>query len=213
MPLTLVFLHGWGFGADVWRDVLPRLDAFDCVVADRGYFGECVEPPLPDAFAMVTHSLGAMLALRQPLPGCRTLVAINGFDRFAAGPGSPGVAKRVLDRMVARLEADVRATVADFRARCGEIAPFEEPDKARLARDLAFLRDGDCRADAAAAPFPILSLQGEADPILPRALRDAAFAGARNRRMEVHDDAGHLLPLTHADWCAERIAAFVDAPA
>jgi pimeloyl-[acyl-carrier protein] methyl ester esterase len=59
---------------------------------------------------------------------------------------------------------------------------------------------------AAVRPRRILSLQGGMDPILPICLRDEVFPGAVRAAC---DEAGHLLPLTHAAWCAAQIEAFL----
>jgi pimeloyl-[acyl-carrier protein] methyl ester esterase len=211
MPLTLLFMHGWAFDASLWRDLSPRLADFRCVAADRGYFGEPVVPETDGPVIVVAHSLGAMLALASPPGDCRGLIAVNGFDRFVAGPDSPGVAGRIVERMLDRLPAEPEQVVRDFRRRCREAEAFGLADVQRLKADLAFLRNGDCRGQTAAAPFPILSLQGADDPILPLALRDAAFKRAPHLQYAVCPDGGHLLPLSHADWCAEKIAEFARA--
>lgn len=208
MSLTLLFIHGWAFDASLWRDVAPRLASLRCVTADRGYFGEPVIPEADGPVVVVAHSLGAMHALSS-LPGvCRGLVAINGFDRFVAGPDNPGVAGRIVDRMLDRLASEPDEVVRDFRRRCGEDEGFGPVNAERLRADLQFLRDGDCRTRTAAAPFPILSLHGASDPVLPPALRGAAFAGSARLETGTCRDGGHLLPLTHADWCARMIEQF-----
>ena len=208
MPLTLLFMHGWAFDASLWRDVAPRLASVRCVTADRGYFGDPVIPGADGPVIVVAHSLGAMRALFSLPDDCRGLIAINGFDRFVAGPDSPGVAGRIVDRMLDRLASEPDQMVRDFRLRCGEAEPFGPANVGRLQTDLQFLREGDCRTRAAAAPFPILSLQGASDPILPAALRGAAFAGCARLQTGTCRDGGHLLPLTHPDWCVRMIEQF-----
>lgn len=210
MPLTLLFLHGWAFDRSLWRDVIARLAPFRCVAADRGYFGEPVTPETDGPVVVVAHSLGAMIALLNPPGDCRGLVAINGFDRFIAGPNHPGVGGRIVDRMLDRLAAEPDQVVCDFRRRCGEDEVSEAINAERLQADLQFLRDGDCRTQAAVAPFSILSLHGACDPILPPSLRSAAFAGSARLETATCQDGGHLLPLTHADWCARMIEQFSD---
>jgi pimeloyl-[acyl-carrier protein] methyl ester esterase len=44
------------------------------------------------------------------------------------------------------------------------------------------------------------------DPILPTCLRNKVFPGAARAAC---DEAGHLLPVTHAAWCAAQIEAFL----
>lgn len=202
--MRLRFLHGWGFDADLWRRVAAALGGRTMAFADAGYFGVPRDPPARGPLLAVGHSLGAMRLLLAPPAGCAGIVAINGFDRFAGGQGVP---RRVLDRMIARYRSDPAAVLDEFRARCGAGAAPPGRDDARLLADLRLLRDGDARG---LWRGPLLALDGGDDPIVPAALRAASFADAAARR-ETCADGGHLLPLSHADWCAARIAAFAGA--
>src|SRR5690606_23536261 len=104
----------WGFGPAIWRQLAVHLPDVETSFADRGYFGGSGDEPPQEPSVFITHSLGALLALEQLPSQCRGLVAVNGFDRFVAGKDSPGVAKRVLDRMLSRLELDASAVVTEF---------------------------------------------------------------------------------------------------
>jgi len=206
LRLPLVFLHGWGFDASTWKALRPYLDGWEILAADAGYFGRPAVPALPPAYVTVGHSLGAMRSLEEG-GGCRGRVLINGFARFSAAADFPaGVAPRVLDRMLARLAADPAAVVGEFRRRCGAGAPDAAGgmDAAALAADLRCLRDGDARAAWRSRGLPARVLAGEADPVVAPALTRASFG----------DDVawcaggGHLLPLTHPEWCAGHIRSF-----
>jgi len=210
MPVTLVFLHGWGFAASLWDGVIARLPGHACIADDRGYFGPPVAALPEGPFVAVAHSFGAMRALADPPGECIGMVALGGFDRFADRGDGTGIAQRILSRMIARLDEDPQGVLAEFRRRCGCVAPFAPPVAARLREDLVRLRDDDCRAAAAGAPFPILSLQGEADPLLPPAMRDAAFAASALRETRTLPEGGHLLPLSHPRWCAKQVAQFAE---
>jgi pimeloyl-[acyl-carrier protein] methyl ester esterase len=198
MRPTLLFLHGWGFDAGLWDALAGELSAYRIVRWDRGYFGEKAEAEVEPPFAAIGHSLGAMM-LANFLPHDVPLVAINGFDHFV---GDDAVAPRVLERMRSRFAEDPAEVLRDFRQRCGAPSPPEEMDEARLGADLALL--GSRRV--ASAPLSTLSLQGGRDPILPESLRERVFPGAERA---THAQAGHLLPITHPAWCAERIEAFL----
>jgi len=203
--VILLFVHGWGFDAAFWEPLAARLPDWEQQVWDRGYFGERDEPVPQAPCIAITHSFGAMRLLQAPPPDCRALVAINGFDRFAVHGAQPGVPVRVLDRMIARLEQDPAAVVADFRARCGSQAPFGKPDMSCLNADLVMLRDGDCSTASMAWHPPLLSLQGDDDPLLPANLRDSAFKGAPNLIRADVKEGGHLLPITQSAYCAAAI--------
>lgn len=207
MPVTLLFLHGWGFGSEIWDAVVEGLGDMPHAFSERGYFA----PPTdtrPDAPVIaMAHSFGTMRLLADPPPQCRAIVAVNGFDRFAATDDFPGVACRVVDRMAVRFDEEPERTLADFRLRCGANAPAGAIAGGALASDLAALRQDDCREQAAAFAGPILSLQGTDDPLLPPAMRDAVFAAApRVERLTVAG-GGHLLPLSHPDVCIRHVRA------
>lgn len=209
--MILRFLHGWGFDAGFWAPLAALLPEWPGAADDRGYFGE------PRALAddgapclIVAHSFGTMRALQGLPAGCRGLVAINGFDRFTAAPDVPGVPLRTLDRMIARFADAPDAVLDDFRRRCDSEAPFGAIAPGPLHADLLALRDDDRRADSGRAGIPILSLQGALDPILPPALRARVFAAAAQAERDEHPAAGHLLPLTHAPYCAGAIRGFVE---
>lgn len=214
--LPVVFAHGWGFDATVWDAVRARLGDAPVWTAEAGYFG------LPerdvasaahgfDAYVVVGHSLGAMRCLTEHGPGCRGLLLVNGFPRFAAAPDFPeGVPARLIDRMLARLAADPAAVVSDFRRRCGAPSGAAGTTYAQeaLAAGLLHLRDGDARTALEHCSLPLRVLAGETDAIVPPALTRAAFTG---REMSLRWLAGgeHLLPLTHPDWCAAQLADFL----
>lgn len=208
--MKLLLVHGWGFNASLWAPMIARLPAREVLVFDRGYFHRAADP-VPDAdYVAVAHSLGAMRVLAGYLRGCRGLVAINGFDRFAAAPDVPGVPPRVLDRMIARFAEAPEAVLAEFRQRCGLAAKAGPIAPEPLAEDLRLLRDGDCRKAAAEFAAPILSVQGARDPILPQEMRAQVFASARRIERSEHLEHGHLLPLSDPDYCARQIMSFLD---
>jgi len=205
MTPTLLLIHGWGFGPAFWDAFRAALPDLPMEIVDLGYFGPASQPEPQGAVIVVGHSTGALLALRSPPPGCVGLAAINGFDHFVSLDGAPGVAPRLLDRMIARLPQDTVGTVADFRTRCGDPSPFATPNPDTLGEHLQLLRSMDERDGAARWALPLLNLSGDRDPILPAELRDGAFAQTPRLTRASHADAGHLLPVTHPSWCAARL--------
>lgn len=198
MTPTLILLHGWGLDPTLWDALAGALPDHPIVRWDRGYFGKADTPGVEGPMVGVGHSLGSML-LADELPPDAPLVAVNGFDHFT---GADGVAPRVVERMQSRFFQDPAAVLNDFRARCGVPPVVGELDEAQLAKDLSLLAS----SRATPAPRRVLSLQGGMDPILPASLRDSVFPGASRARC---DEAGHLLPVTHASWCATQIEAFL----
>ncbi len=208
MPVILRFLHGWAFDAGLWTEVRHLLPQWPAEIDDRGYFGNPRTIATDGANIVVAHSFGTLRALRDLPAGCKGLVAINGFDRFCAGEGFPGVAPRILDAMIARLERSAEAVVADFRDRCGSPTPFGPIDPEPLHEDLLALRNID-RSGAELA-VPVLSLHGCADPILSSAMREATFRSMPRVERLDHPTGGHMLPLTEPVYCAAAIQAFAE---
>jgi pimeloyl-[acyl-carrier protein] methyl ester esterase len=194
----LLLLHGWGFDAQLWDALADLLPDYSFVRWDRGYFGQGAEPPVETLVAAIGHSLGAML-LADLMPAETPLIAINGFDHFTGEGATP---RRVVDRMSIRFAQEPDAVLNDFRERCGAPPAEKRISSPRLAADLALLASHSARS----VPTRILALHGGQDPILPTGLRETAFPDAM--RM-TRADGGHLLPATHAAWCAEQIKAFL----
>ena len=195
----------------MWRDVIALLPELDCRVADRGYFGAACAPAVDDDTLVIAHSLGAMQMLASPPLTCRGMVAINGFERFSAYADWPGVPPRVLDRMLARLEQAPAAVVSEFRARCGAAAADGPLRTDTLRDDLALLRNGDARDAAARWTLPLVTLEAEDDPILPPALREAAFASVAERVRLRRPVGGHLLPVSDPAACVAAIRDLMEA--
>ena len=198
--MKLLFAHGWGFDHRFWEPLAALLPERAHVIDDRGYFGTPHEPAVEGPCLAITHSFGTMRVLAAPPPGLMGIVAINGFERFTAVPGRPGVPVRVLDRMLRRFETDPRGVLAEFRKTCGSTEAFGEIDPEALAADLLCLRD----AAPSLPDVPILAIHGGADPLLPPEMRAATFTGAQVRRID-HEAGNHLLPQQAPQLCAAAI--------
>jgi len=197
--VNLLFLHGWGFDASIWDGVRGALGGIDSVAWDLGYFGHPLRAAIVPPFLAVGHSAGSLFLAADPPPGCRGLIAINGFDRFA---GDGLVAPRALDRMRNRFAVAPGSVLDDFRLRAGGAAHEGALDPVPLARDLGRLASDDARGRT----LPMLVLHGDEDPILPPAMRDIVFAGAPR---VIVKGGGHLLPLTDPGLCADHIRAVI----
>lgn len=194
--MKLLFAHGWGFDRDFWTPLIALLPECEALIDDRGYFGAPAKPLVEGPCIAVTHSFGTMRVLSAPPPGLVGVVAINGFERFT---GDPGVPVRVLDRMIRRFATDPLGILAEFRRSVGCTEPFGEIAAEPLAADLLRLRD----ASAPLPQVPVLAIHGDADPLLPPAMRAATFAGADVQRIDAA--GGHLLPIEAPDLCAAAI--------
>ena len=219
--LRLILVHGWGFDASFWRPMLDILKwPGPVTTVNLGYRGQS-DPDntlLPrDSSLMVGHSLGylyltTMLARRAPLNPV-AMVAINGFKQFLADEhcftGQPPTALRQLQRQWLRTP---EKAWGQFLALCGPC-----PDNAyeqlpgnhdACAQGLKFLH----ASRAAAHPeVPLLALCGRLDQLVKVEHSQFCFSGDLNSELKVHNDAAHLLPLTHPAWCSRQIRGWLRA--
>lgn len=203
--MILLFAHGWGFDRHFWEPLAALLSDLPHAFDDRGYFGDPAAPQIDGPCIAVTHSYGTMRVLADPPPRLAGIVAINGFDRFTAIPGRPGVPMRVVDLMLSRFEEDPRGVLSSFRASVGGEEHVGDINVEALHTDLKRLRD----AQPGPAKVPVLAIHGSADPLLPEKMRRAGFAGPVSR-ME-HQGGGHLLPLEAPQLCAMAIRGMLPA--
>ena len=229
--------HFWAPLAERLAERLPGQPPGEQRFIDLGFRGPAQTPQLDPTRPRVAigHSLGFAWLLREGI-ACDALVAINGFTRFTADERGdwPGVAARPLARMRRQFARQPQAVWADFRDRCGAgdgngdgdgdsngQCDGDQPDfdLARMSEGLGWLADWDLRDARLPAPTPVptlvptpvptLALAGDADRIVPPALSRASFAGP-DCRLEWRSGGDHLLPRSAPDWCAERIARFIE---
>ena len=202
----LVFIHGWGMGPDVWSPVIEQLPGDKIQRADMGFHGTKAIPQVNEPF-VVAHSLGLMWALNHLPRPWAGLIAVNGFTRFSSQGDFPGIEPRLLGRMKARLSEDTAGVVVEFLRRCGMNDPnIQGLDQNMLAQGLDWLKDWDVREEFLRLKCPVLSIAGTHDPIVTLDHTQACFADSP---LSLRQGAGHLLPLTQADWLSSRIQAAV----
>jgi pimeloyl-[acyl-carrier protein] methyl ester esterase len=209
MTAPILLIHGWGFGPGVWDAVADHLPAAAVLRVDLGFRGDtrvpAVERPL-----VVGHSMGLPWAL-QHIPGpWAGAVAVNSFPRFTRTEDfADGVPPHRLARMRAQF-ADAPAEVTSaFLAQVGlPDADVSDIRPGPLGEALAWLAEMDLRPALAALDCPFVALAGAQDALVGEAMSRAGFAG---RGLEFHPEAGHLLPLSHPQWVAGRVARLVSS--
>ncbi|MDO8347317.1 MAG: alpha/beta fold hydrolase [Rugosibacter sp.] len=210
----ITLLHGWGYDAGLWREVVPLLADYTVDTPDLGFFGKnpalatrragpCSAPHLA-----VGHSLGALRWLVAEEAAWDALVIINGFPRFTAADDFPqGVAPRVLTRMQRRFAQTPAEVLSEFQNACGVPGPPLPADTRPLAQGLDFLATADGRTCLAQRLKDIHILASRDDGIVPAALSEAAFAALPAAQMHWCDSGNHALPLTRPQDCAALIRA------
>ncbi|MBO1324081.1 alpha/beta hydrolase [Acetobacter sp. TBRC 12305] len=210
--MRALFLHGWGFGPDVWVPVLDRLGWNGVMTPDLGFL-DAVRPHADEALERIRqdgcpvlavgHSLGFLwLASQDGWPAGSRFVGINAFGCFAARADfAQGTAPRILARMLKGLQTDARDVVNAFRTTCGATAlPTDCPvntDHLRVGLDM--LMQADARKRLASMAEGIGVLGGRQDKVVPPAMLAASLPPETTIEWL---EGGHLLPLTNPDECA-----------
>lgn len=211
----LVLLSGMLGDAELWRDVaaqladvaLPwpaRIDLDDSVPE----MAASVLAAAPPTFALVGHSLGAIVALEiaRRAPGRIARLAL--VNASARGPSSgqleswsllrqrvdAGDFAGIARELAAATLAPPRRADASLRARNEAMAHAVGPDG--LRRQLAAQASRpDSRPALAAVTVATLVLSGDADEICPPHLQQELADGLPDARLVTVAGGGHMLPL------------------
>lgn len=199
----IVFVHGWGCGPDFWDDMAALFPQARISRVNLGFCGG-VETELSDGPAVyITHSLGTMWALKHASARMRALIAINGFGcfkPFSTDEVLYSMAEGVRTRPAQQMKAFLRS--ADIRSYVDADA-WNVP---ALEQGLENLSSWDERTILKDLSCPVLSLAGERDRICDVDVMREAWCGYDLR---VCEDAGHGLPQSHPQWCAQHVQEFL----
>ncbi len=208
--MHFVLVHGWGFHAGVWNEIVRHLPGGSVSLVDLGFIagGPPSAHDWPEDAVAVGHSLGLLWLLEQERP-FRALVSIQGFDCFCCHIAGSRVAA-----MREALARDAAATLAAFWRACGTVAfaPAAALDVARLDQGLDWLMHWDARAKRARLTCPMLALAARDDAIVPAAMTEAIWQEESAAPSVIWSErGGHALPLRHPEWCARHILDFAHA--
>lgn len=202
--MHLVFVHGWGFHAGIWIDVVARVPTAKITLVDLGFVagGAVNQDCWTDDAIAVGHSLGVMWLLKEAEGRFKGLVSVQGFDRFC--PHVPGSRVTALKRGLAR---DPAGTMRAFWRSCGapDFADGAALNVAALENGLDWLMHWNAEAAKKRLQCPVLTLASRDDPIVPEAMSEAVWGA---EKIVWSPDAGHVLPIKHPDWCARHVAEF-----
>jgi pimeloyl-[acyl-carrier protein] methyl ester esterase len=205
--MHFVFVHGWGFHAGMWADVVGQLDGADVTLIDLGFVtgGPKGETDWPADAIAVGHSLGLLWLLRQGVNRFRALVSVQGFDCFCChiAPSRLAALKRGLER-------EPHGTLQAFWRSCGA-AGFALPEAlnvARLDEGLDWLMHWDARTAKDELTCPVLALAARDDAIVPPSMSQAIWG---DKELIWSPDGGHVLPLIHPRWVARHVLDFAHA--
>jgi len=209
--MHFVFVHGWGFNAAIWRDLIGYMRDSEMSLVDLGFVtgGAQSARAWPGECIAVGHSLGLLWLLHRageavnaPFSG---LASIQGFDRFCPPIPTSRVAGIRRD-----LRREAYQTLQAFWRGCGT-ETFARPEALnveRLDEGLGWLMDWDETKTRAKLDCPMLALAARDDAIVPEAM-SAAIWGEDNIRWS--ETGGHVLPLKRPEWCARHVLDFAHA--
>jgi pimeloyl-[acyl-carrier protein] methyl ester esterase len=205
--MRFVLVHGWGFHAGIFADLIGHLDGAETTLIDLGFVsgGPKAASEWPSDAIAIGHSLGLLWLLEQGSGRFRGLVSIQGFDCFCCHIVTSRIAalKRGLER-------DPGATLQAFWRSCGA-AGFALPEAlnvARLDEGLDWLMHWDARKAKQELACPVLALAARDDAVVPASMSEAIW---EDTGIIWSQDGGHVLPLRHPRWCARHVLEFANA--
>lgn len=179
------------------------------------------EPMRP--LLLLGHSMGAPLALSlaEAFPDSVSgVILFTPFVRFVKDGDFPGWDKESLEEMKTNLLRNPGSLLRAFYRRCAAperfMLPLNPPESwnlEALVQGLDYLMGCDVRGVRVRCPVLCL-LSGEGDSIVSAAMQRAAAEELSSRgrnpvRVEVLETAGHLLPATRTERCADLVSAFI----
>ncbi len=204
--MHFVLVHGWGFHAGIFADLVPRLHGAEITLVDLGFVagGPKGANEWPEEAIAVGHSLGLLWLLREGRGRFRGLVSLQGFDCFSCH-----VAASRLAALKRGIEREPGVTLQAFWRSSGA-AGFALPEALnakRLDEGLDWLMTWDEREARGALKCPILALASRDDVIVPPSMSEAIWG----EEIVWSPDGGHVLPLSHPEWCARHVLEFAHA--
>ena len=198
MRTQFTFIHGWGMDSGIWDKLAKYFPSEQSHFVDLWFIGaEHTPPNNPSIY--ITHSLGTLWALKYHTPNINALIAINSFTNF-----TNFVDERILLTMQKQLRRNPQALMNEFWQNIGLENPLDQNlNIDKLREGLDWLINWNEKAELNA---PILSLAGKQDSLLPITQTKKEWAGTN---LEVKEDGGHILPLSHPEWCADKIKGFL----
>ena len=170
----LLIISGWAHSTHAIEPIGKHF-AQQCKVELLSGADALQRPNLPKADAILTGSMGGLLAFERLPPTCKKIVLLSGTACFCKKEDyTHGTAERILDRMINQLEKDP-ATILDAffcnvhapQKPSRQNRPHPPTDLHALREGLRYLRDTDLRSRIPSLHLPVLLMHGTADQIIP----------------------------------------------
>lgn len=170
----LLIISGWAHSTHTIEPIGKRFDHQFKIELLSGV-DALQRPHLPEADAILTGSMGGLLAFERLPSSCEKLVLLSGTACFCKKEGyTYGTAERILDRMITQLEQDPTSLLDAFFSNVHapqkpsrQNRPHPPTDLNALREGLLYLRDTDLRSLIPSLHLPVLLMHGIADQIIP----------------------------------------------
>ena len=196
----LLIISGWAHSTHAIEPIGKRFDHQFKVELLSGA-DALQRPHLPEADAILTGSMGGLLAFERLPSSCEKVVILSGTACFCKKEGyTCGTAERILDRMIAQLEQDPTSLLNAFFSNVH--APQKPSRQNRLhppndfnalREGLLYLRDTDLRSLIPSLQLPVLLMHGTADQIIPVEAAHWLDQHLPESQLITHEGLGHAL--------------------
>lgn len=199
--MKLVFVHGWGSGTFVWKDVIDNFQEHDCHVLNLGFLGD-EETSVPEGkFIGIGHSLGGLWLLKHYPEQMQGFISIASFNCFYKH-----IPQQILSKMKKNIAKDITTQLKDFWHHAGLDQPkgFKNLKPAKLIEGLGWLSTWKANIPS---DIPIKVIACHNDHIVPEKMTQDIWG---NYDIKWIEDGGHMLPITQPEWCTDHIKSFID---
>jgi len=199
--MNLVFVHGWGSGPFVWKDILPSFESYNCTVVNLGFLGEENLSVPDEKFIGIGHSLGGAWLLKHYPERLSGFISIASFNCFYQH-----IPQHILSKMRKNIAKDMTAQLQDFWHHAGLDHPggFKNLKPLKLIEGLGWLSKWNADIPT---NISIKILASHDDHIVPEKMTQDIW---KNYDIEWVDEGGHMLPITQPEWCTKHIENFID---
>ncbi|MEX2639472.1 MAG: hypothetical protein WD266_02210 [Balneolales bacterium] len=208
----ILLQHGWGFDSSMWKNWVHTSGDDDFILPDRGYFGEEKIVDVAQVEMAVTHSFGLHLLPAELIPRLKQLVILSGFQEFH--PNTPierTFSQRIVRYMLRNIEGDSETVLKKFCQNCYHPDESDCPvppviDAKRLHEDLVSLDCHKLDINLLRLAGRIVIIHGMKDGIVPHNKAFQLQYSLPGSEIITHEDGSHMIPVTHARWCLDRMA-------
>lgn len=198
--MDLVFVHGWGSGPFVWKEMIDAFGEYNVHQVSLGFVGdEKIELP-EGKFIGIGHSLGGAWLLKHYPERLSGFVSVASFNCFYKH-----IPAQILASMQKNIVKDTAKQLSDFWSHAGLNQPggFKNINPLQLLEGLKWLSTWNPDIPDG---LPIKVLASHNDHIVPPKMTENVW---QNHNIDWIKEGGHMLPLTQAEWCVQNIKEFI----